>query len=72
MVHRPEEPAPAVPPGVDLRRIRAPQLVGPIGHDPPGVGAIAMHVVPPRGRQEVRLPHQAQHARLPDGDPARP
>src|SRR5262249_13249818 len=52
VVDRPEEPAPAVALGPEAGRIRAPELVGPVGRDAPGVGGVAMHMArPPPGEE---------------------
>jgi hypothetical protein len=72
VIDRAEELAPALPPGVEARRICAPQLVGSGHDDRPRMRAIAPGVLPPRRRQEASRAHQRQHARLADLDPPRP
>src|SRR5262249_57514473 len=58
VIDRPEEPAPAIPLGPEARRVRAPELDGPVGRDAPGVGGIAMHMARPRRSEEPVDPHQ--------------
>ena len=52
VIDRAEEPAPAIPPRVEQRRVGPPQLDRPLGRDRAGVGPIPVGSAAPRGRQE--------------------
>ena len=64
-----EEPAPALRLRPEPRRVRAPELVRPLGPDPAAVGPVSAGMPPPHRRQQPMLPHQPQHPVLAHPDP---
>ena len=69
VVHGREEPAPALRLRPEPRRVRAPELVRPLGRDPAAVGPVSAGMAPPHRHQQTVLPHQPQHPVLADPDP---
>jgi len=63
-----EEPAPAFCLHPEPRRVRAPELVRPLGPDPTAVAPVP-GMAPPHRRQQPGHPRQPQHSVLADPDP---
>src|SRR5690606_20559451 len=61
VVHRSEEPAPAVLLGPEARGVGAPHLVRAVGADGPAVRRVSSRVLAPHRGQEAVLPHDAKH-----------
>src|SRR5882672_5034662 len=72
VIDRAEEPAPAVPLGVEPRGIGAPHDVGPLGGDRADVRGVAVRMTGPLWRQEPVEAHQAEHAILAHAPAVRP
>lgn len=64
VVHGPKEPAPPILLRAEPRGVRAPQLVGPLGHDGPAMAPVPARVALTGWGQQPMLSHDPKHSGL--------